>query len=684
MKRCLAVCVGAALLLALTSCGTQTEPSSSGQGGESQTKEQSLMIPEFSRFYQELKNTAYRLTVQEEGGEEQEITPYTVKINPNLSQNVQLTDPARENAMISFEMGSKPVTVRIRRTEGGAIQSAQVHPLSRGTEATVADGEASFTLTEPGSLCVRLDGDRYDMVYVFAGEAGQVPAGDKVTVIKPGLKTCPRVGTEVWAGGLRDVRTYDSALAAGEITALSGGGSVPGYSNRWALEADCSNEKNPAEQASVYGTAQVVPDYAGTGRSALVMNGYEDCVMAGSYALDRDFTVSAWAYLDPDKTGASRTILNHLLFVRSDGRVGSNIGDWQFPYVSAIPFTPGAWHHVALVKRGNAVTVYIDGVSGGTQERPPETGSTYIILGSGAPNSGLYVKEGETLYISPGAVVRGTIYLYGTKNAAVRGGGIIDVGNNPSSGIVCAYMDGAVIDGVTVINPLSFNLGIGQSQNVTVRGFKCFSSCGASDGINIKASRQVTVEDCFVRANDDAVSIYATSVGYLGGSSDVAIRNSTLITDAAHNIMMGIHGQEYGNEVIERVAVQNVDMVDSKSQSPDYQGVMAVNAGNDVTVRDVEFRDIRVEDIRHNQLLNLRVCYNPAYNKSPGRGVENIRFQDIRYTGESLLPSILKGYDGERTVRNILFSGVTVNGTKLSGDNDWIDKQAHVSDVRYN
>ncbi len=688
MKRLLSICVGALLLLTLPSCQktpnevSYMSSSSPSDASNAQTPPENagLRIPVFSKFNFELRNTAYTLTLEEEGGTPQEIVPYNVKINPNRTQNVQAMDPVQNSPMISFEMGRKAVTVRIRK-KASAIRTAQVHPLSAGIEAAVTDGEVSFTLTEPRNVCVTIDGERYEKVYVFAGEHSQAPSGDKVTVIQPGLKNCSSVGTQVWAGGLRDIRTYPDALTAADIARLSSGENVEGYDNRWALENGLENEKKPTEQATLYGEPAVAADYQGTGKSALVMNGFEDCVITGSLSMDGDFSVSTWVYLDPERTGAARTILNYLLFVRSDGTIGSNIGDWQFPYVSSNTLTAGEWHHVTLVKQDHAVTVYIDGESGGTEERPEQTGSITLILGSGSPIKGVYVKNGETLYLEPGAVLRGTVFLYGVKNAAVMGRGIINTAGEPANGILCAFTDGASIEGVTVNNPQSFNLALGQSRNVTIRDFKCFSSFGAADGINIKACHNITVEDSFVRSNDDAVSVYATSVSYLGGTSDVTVRGTTLISDAGHVVMTGIHGQEYGADVIERLIVEDVDMVDSKSWSPDYQGVMAVNAGNDVTVRDVEFRNIRVEDIRINQLLNLRVCYNPAYNKTPGKGVENIRFIDIRYTGENLLPSILRGYDENRTVKDVLLSNVTVNGTKLTADSQWLQIETYVSGV---
>jgi len=247
-----------------------------------------------------------------------------------------------------------------------------------------------------------------------------------------------------------------------------------------------------------------------------------------------------------------------------------------------------------------------------------------------------------------------------------------------SKGISVEYSDGVKIDGVTVSNPVSFSILVGQSRNVNINNFKSFSSYGSADGIHMKSSENVTVDDCFVRANDDTISVYASQSMFIGSTRNVTVRNSTLITDAAHNILTGSHALEEGYETITDLVFENLDMVDSKSSISMYYGVMAINAGSDAFVRNVRFNNIRVEDIAHNSLFDVRVYRNPTYSKTPGRGIENVVFSNITYKGSTsfggngtLQRSIISGYDTDRKVNGVQFENVIVNGEKLTAQ--WPD-----------
>lgn len=668
------------LFSAACSRNTPTEvPSGSEQNSEAESGE--MIIPEFFNYYFELKDRSYELALSTDGTKWEEIQPYGVRVNPNMTQNVRIDEPVQISPMIYFDMGDSPVKVRITKKDV-RINKASVHPLSFGMDAEIKDGAAYITIDKPSKLCVRINDERYDMVYIFANpKESAVPeeGDDGVRIIKPGLTSAPKVGTETWGGGIRDVRVYDRVLTPDEISNLAGGTDIAGFTDRWELTGDLVNEMKPEVTPVSYGEPEVIEGYEGSD-GALVLNGYGDAVMTGKVLRTGDpaYTVSAWAYMEPEAEGAHRVIINHLLFVRSDGTVGSNLGDWQFPYVSENKFSSGGWHNVILTKNGEEVTVYIDGESGGTQHRKNQDLSVNIGIGTGTIINAIYVKDNETLYISPGAVVRGTVMIYGSENASVRGRGVIDVTPNNTvqsySGIVCAYSENIKIEGVIVNNPSSFNLAIGQSSNVSVENFKCFSSYGAADGINTKASSNISIDDCFLRSNDDTISIYATSVSYLGSTGDLTVRNSTLISDAGHIVNSGTHAQEYDEETISNILIENVDVIDSKSNYPEYQGVLSVNAGNDVIAKDFVFSDIRIEDFRINQLFNLRVIYNPGYNKTPGRSVENILFRNITYNGQNAAPSIIKGYNSTRTVKGIVFENVMINGTKMTeGDGNIVD-----------
>ena len=54
------------------------------------------------------------------------------------------------------------------------------------------------------------------------------------------------------------------------------------------------------------------------------------------------------------------------------------------------------------------------------------------------------------------------------------------------------------------------------------------------------------------------------------------------------------------------------------------------------------------------KLVNLRIFYNEKYCKAPGRGIENVLFKDISYTGENAEVSMIIGYDKERKVKTFV------------------------------
>lgn len=77
---------------------------------------------------------------------------------------------------------------------------------------------------------------------------------------------------------------------------------------------------------------------------------------------------------------------------------------------------------------------------------------------------------------------------------------------------------------------------------------------------------------------------------------------------------------------------------------------------------------IRIEDFRQGQLVNLRIFFNEKYCTAPGRGIEDILFKDISYTGENAEVSMIIGYDKERKVKNIRFENLQINGEVIYDD----------------
>ena len=217
-----------------------------------------------------------------------------------------------------------------------------------------------------------------------------------------------------------------------------------------------------------------------------------------------------------------------------------------------------------------------------------------------------------------------------------------------------------LIDGLTVNT-----CPVGGSDGVTLRNVKSISHPGWGDGLNVFASQNVLYERVFCRNSDDCTTAYATRKGFSGNCRNVTMRNATLWADVAHPIFIGIHGNSERGDTIENLRYENIDILCQSEPQVDYQGCMAINCGDNNLVRNVTFENIRVEQIHQGSLLQVKIGYNQKYCTAPGRGIEGVRFRNIRYNGTQPYLSVINGYSEERKVKDITFEGLKINGRRL-------------------
>lgn len=87
------------------------------------------------------------------------------------------------------------------------------------------------------------------------------------------------------------------------------------------------------------------------------------------------------------------------------------------------------------------------------------------------------------------------------------------------------------------------------------------------------------------------------------------------------------------------------------------------------------FEEIRVENIQEGRLFHVNVRFNPKYDTKPGRGIEEVTFRNITYEGLGENPSLLKGLDRERCVKNVTFENVVINGVKMKSTDRFITNE---------
>lgn len=284
------------------------------------------------------------------------------------------------------------------------------------------------------------------------------------------------------------------------------------------------------------------------------------------------------------------------------------------------------------------------------------------------------IPSGKTVYVAGGAVMMGRMLIENVHDVKLLGRGIIDP--SVKMGIRIANSRNVYVEGL-----VATQCATGGSDSVTIRNVKVISYFGWGDGMNVFSSRNVLFDRVFCRTSDDCTTVYGTRLGFEGPSSNITMQNSTLWADVAHPIFIGIHGNVDKPEILENLNYVNIDILDHKEKQLNYQGCLAINAGDENLIRNVRFEDIRIENFRQGQLVNLRIFFNEKYCKAPGRGIENVVFKNVSYTGNRSEFSVIEGYDAQRKVRNIRFENLRINGQIISDDMPGKPKWYHTGDM---
>lgn len=301
---------------------------------------------------------------------------------------------------------------------------------------------------------------------------------------------------------------------------------------------------------------------------------------------------------------------------------------------------------IARPKSGYDVVIYEAGL-----HVPPAGGQTFP------------VKSNQTIYLAPGAILKGTFKPEKVENVRIIGHGFID---RPADQLVVQDSKNVLVEGLTFLTPKHGTIACSGSSQVTFKDIKTLSNGAWSDGVNVFACSDVTVERAFIRTSDDSVAVYATRKAGVGDTRRVVVRHSVFWPDVAHAVFIGLHGDSKTPNTLEALRFEDIDILGLDEDDPEYQGALAISAGDTNTVRDVVFDNIRVEQIEEGKLFNVRTVYNAKYGTSPGLLVDGVTFRNIRYTGAGWpSPSTISGYGADRPVRNIRFENVTIGGRRL-------------------
>lgn len=398
----------------------------------------------------------------------------------------------------------------------------------------------------------------------------------------------------------------------------------------------------------------------------------------------------------------------------------SNNGTLMNQYNEAFDNTPKK----ILIKAGAIVTVPYDGPT-------PDAHNGTIILNNNDEiffeqgailNGGLMLRSASNVKIRGRGIIDLTNYpkKYSGDDtndyASVQAVTIIDSKNITFDGIVindsqqlCVEMTDS--GGTTADSP----------DNIKINNVKSFSRVAWGDGFHMRGTSNVSINDCFNRNSDDCIAIYASRrmswdkcVTYpyyppcpLGctyppnvacdststllyknrDALNIKVTNTILYADAAHAIEIGWHGNQlYNNgKDIYNLHFENIDILEHDSKwvqqngelNPTYEGAIGINCADDNKCTNFLFKKINIEDFTAGSLFAIRVMpFGEGEAIKSGKHIQNIRFEELSYTGSGENKATILGLDCERFVNGVHFenfkirsnpstSFITVNETNM-------------------
>jgi len=281
----------------------------------------------------------------------------------------------------------------------------------------------------------------------------------------------------------------------------------------------------------------------------------------------------------------------------------------------------------------------------------------------------IVLKNGDTMYVEGGAVVRGSIYAKNADNIHIFGNGIFDGSFfKGASKRLCIFENctSLTVEDIILVNPQLWMLTVVECSNVKISRLKEAGAVISSDGIDIVSSHDVTVKDCFLRNNDDCIVIKAMSFNKsnenVSDVYNVRVSGCTILNDQCGNAIE--IGHELRAERIYDIHFEDMDIISVHGTGAAF----SIHNADDALVEDIKYKNIRIEHY-YDKLVDLRIIKS-MWGKTEKRGfVRNISFKNIYVTNSIYNPgysiSVIGGYDIDHKISGVHFRDFYINDTKI-------------------
>jgi Glycosyl hydrolases family 28 len=291
----------------------------------------------------------------------------------------------------------------------------------------------------------------------------------------------------------------------------------------------------------------------------------------------------------------------------------------------------------------------------------------------------LELKDNQTLYLEGGAILKGSIFANRARNIRICGRGVIDGSYYRDEASVKLILlnrcEQVVLEDIIMIEPTTWMVVLGACRGVRISNLKQIGEVMSSDGIDVVGCRDVVIEGCFLKNNDDCVVIKS----FFGGEStgekfdwiedvdNILVQNCVFMNDSGGNAME--IGYELRCDSIRNVTFRNIDVLHVHGLG----AVFSIHNSDHATVGSILWEDIRIEHC-YAHFIDFRV-FQSMWSRDNQRGwIEDIRLKNIHWKRSIYNPgyttSVIGGWNETQPIRNVVIEDLYFDNRKITSQDE--------------
>lgn len=303
------------------------------------------------------------------------------------------------------------------------------------------------------------------------------------------------------------------------------------------------------------------------------------------------------------------------------------------------------------------------------------------------------LTEGQTVYVEEGAVVYGAFIASNVDNIAILGEGVISgermhrepITQKSSQLINLFNCNHANIGAVTLFDGYGWHCILTNCEHVEIDGLRAISMNPSGDGIDVCNSRHIHIQNCFLRANDDCITLKGLKSGDTTKNMYDIVSEKCVCWSATHGNGVTIGVETCVDEIYD-IYFRDLDIIHCEREGYQAGGTMTLSNGDRANIHHVYFENIRIEDSQE-KIFDLKINKTRWSNEDIRGQIHDIYFTDVAIVDGPFPPSIIKGFEtttsefaikyddegklwvvrelrGEGTMRDIFIENFTVYGEK--------------------